>query len=110
MSYSNPDAEAEQILHPDKITVVSIISVFSKLRMILIQIHPKKQLPGNSADMSAATYCIMREDHTLGNLLRWMIMKKYAFYPFTWGISRNFAHHVVFLAAHPSSFADTGEL
>ncbi|KAK4701948.1 DNA-directed RNA polymerases I and III subunit RPAC2, partial [Phenoliferia sp. Uapishka_3] len=34
-----------------------------------------KQLPGNAADMSAATFCIMEEDHTLGNLLRWMIMK-----------------------------------
>ena len=34
------------------------------------------QLPGASADGTATTYCIMREDHTLGNLLRWMIMKK----------------------------------
>ncbi|KAL8279191.1 hypothetical protein RQP46_008447 [Phenoliferia psychrophenolica] len=32
-------------------------------------------LPGAAADMSAATFCIMEEDHTLGNILRWMIMK-----------------------------------
>lgn len=35
------------------------------------------QLPGHSADYSEATFCLMEEDHTLGNALRWMIMKKY---------------------------------
>ncbi|KAJ9116643.1 hypothetical protein QFC20_000576 [Naganishia adeliensis] len=32
-------------------------------------------LPGHSADYSEATFCLMEEDHTLGNALRWMIMK-----------------------------------
>ncbi|KZT62538.1 RBP11-like subunits of RNA polymerase, partial [Calocera cornea HHB12733] len=32
-------------------------------------------LPGHSADYSHATFCIEEEDHTLGNALRWMIMK-----------------------------------
>ncbi|QRV75948.1 DNA-directed RNA polymerase II subunit RPB11 [Ceratobasidium sp. AG-Ba] len=27
---------------------------------------------------SAATYCIINETHTIGNALRWMLMKKYA--------------------------------
>lgn len=33
-------------------------------------------LPGYEADLSAATYCLHNEDHTLGNALRWMLMKK----------------------------------
>ncbi|KAJ9105330.1 hypothetical protein QFC21_001698 [Naganishia friedmannii] len=32
-------------------------------------------LPGHSADYSEATFCLWKEDHTLGNALRWMIMK-----------------------------------
>jgi len=36
------------------------------------------QLPGATADLSAASYCILDEDHTLGNLIRWMVMKKLA--------------------------------
>ncbi|GAA5908295.1 hypothetical protein JCM6882_006794 [Rhodosporidiobolus microsporus] len=33
-------------------------------------------VPGSaSEDGSQATYCILEEDHTLGNLLRWMLMK-----------------------------------
>jgi len=34
-----------------------------------------KQLPGATDD--AASYEFLHEDHTLGNALRWMIMKKY---------------------------------
>ncbi|GMK55985.1 hypothetical protein CspeluHIS016_0210410 [Cutaneotrichosporon spelunceum] len=32
-------------------------------------------LPGHEPDYSAATFCLWEEDHTLGNALRWMIMK-----------------------------------
>ncbi|KAI5454034.1 RNA polymerase subunit AC19 [Naganishia albida] len=32
-------------------------------------------LPGHAADYSEATFCLMEEDHTLGNALRWMVMK-----------------------------------
>ncbi|KDQ58502.1 hypothetical protein JAAARDRAFT_34312 [Jaapia argillacea MUCL 33604] len=32
-------------------------------------------LPGQEADLSAATYRIYGESHTIGNALRWMIMK-----------------------------------
>ncbi|EJU02222.1 RBP11-like subunit of RNA polymerase [Dacryopinax primogenitus] len=32
-------------------------------------------LPGHTTDYSHATFCIEEEDHTLGNALRWMIMK-----------------------------------
>ncbi|KAK4049086.1 RNA polymerase subunit AC19 [Microbotryomycetes sp. JL221] len=32
-------------------------------------------LPGYTEGYTAATYCIKDEDHTLGNLLRWMLMK-----------------------------------
>ncbi|KIO26055.1 hypothetical protein M407DRAFT_243862 [Tulasnella calospora MUT 4182] len=32
-------------------------------------------LRGAAPDLSAATYCIQEESHTLGNALRWMLMK-----------------------------------
>ncbi|EKD03443.1 DNA-directed RNA polymerase [Trichosporon asahii var. asahii CBS 8904] len=32
-------------------------------------------LPGHEPDYSACTFCLWEEDHTLGNALRWMIMK-----------------------------------
>lgn len=34
------------------------------------------QLPGHEPDYSACTFCLWEEDHTLGNALRWMIMKE----------------------------------
>lgn len=33
------------------------------------------QLPGAEPDMSAATFAIRGEDHTIGNALRWILMK-----------------------------------
>lgn len=47
----------------------------------------------------------MEEDHTLGNILRWMIMKKYVLQQDTeldWGLTETRS------PARPSSFADTG--
>lgn len=38
--------------------------------------HLFTQLRGAAPDLSAATYCIAEESHTLGNALRWMLMKK----------------------------------
>jgi hypothetical protein len=35
------------------------------------------KMPGAQTDLSAATYQIDNETHTLGNALRWMLMKKY---------------------------------
>ncbi|KAK0560222.1 RNA polymerase subunit AC19 [Tilletia horrida] len=32
-------------------------------------------LPGFAEDLSAATFCLAEEDHTLGNSLRYMLMK-----------------------------------
>ncbi|KAG8933871.1 RNA polymerase subunit AC19 [Tulasnella sp. 418] len=32
-------------------------------------------LRGASPDLSAATFCIQEESHTIGNALRWMLMK-----------------------------------
>jgi DNA-directed RNA polymerase I and III subunit RPAC2 len=37
-----------------------------------------EQLPGATEGYTQATFCILEEDHTLGNLLRWMLMKKCA--------------------------------
>ena len=36
------------------------------------------QLPGHTEDLSAVTYCLNGEDHTIGNLLRHMLMQKCA--------------------------------
>ncbi|KAK4689941.1 DNA-directed RNA polymerases I and III subunit RPAC2, partial [Tremellales sp. Uapishka_1] len=39
-------------------------------------VHDKVSiLPGHADDYSAATFCLWEEDHTLGNALRWVIMK-----------------------------------
>ncbi|WRT66969.1 uncharacterized protein IL334_003934 [Kwoniella shivajii] len=32
-------------------------------------------LPGHEPDYTACTFCLWQEDHTLGNALRWIIMK-----------------------------------
>ncbi|KAJ1343811.1 hypothetical protein BSLG_000067 [Batrachochytrium salamandrivorans] len=40
---------------------------------------PKIILATDSQDTSSATFCIRNEDHTLGNSLRYIIMKKAAF-------------------------------
>jgi DNA-directed RNA polymerase I and III subunit RPAC2 len=34
------------------------------------------QLAGHEPDYSACTFCLANEDHTLGNALRWIIMKE----------------------------------
>lgn len=34
-------------------------------------------LPGHDAALTAVTFCIRDEDHTLGNALRYMLMKEY---------------------------------
>jgi len=39
------------------------------------------QLRGAAPDLSAATFQIADESHTIGNALRWMVMKKYASSP-----------------------------
>ncbi|WWC85330.1 uncharacterized protein L201_000193 [Kwoniella dendrophila CBS 6074] len=40
------------------------------------QVHEKVSiLPGHEPDYSACTFCLWQEDHTLGNALRWIIMK-----------------------------------
>lgn len=36
-------------------------------------------MKGAEPDLSAATYQIFDESHTMGNALRWMIMKKYVY-------------------------------
>lgn len=38
------------------------------------------QLDGAAADNSACTFCLGYEDHTLGNALRWIIMKECVVY------------------------------
>lgn len=65
----------------------------------------RSQLPGAAADLSAATFCIMEEDHTLGNILRWMIMKKCVSYL---ALLVSLDADQPRAPARPSSFAATG--
>lgn len=44
---------------------------------VALEINDKIEiLKGFESDLSAATYCLHNEDHTLGNALRYMLMKK----------------------------------
>lgn len=78
---------------PDKITIVSARASRCMLRwrrardMFLGECtrcdypnptdrQANRQLPGHEPDYSACTFCLWEEDHTLGNALRWMIMKE----------------------------------
>lgn len=36
------------------------------------------ELPGAEPNLASASYCIRNESHTLGNAVRWMLMKKFA--------------------------------
>ena len=65
-----------------KIKIVSdgwILANISRARANLISFS--LQLRGAAPDLSAATFQIVDESHTIGNALRWMIMKKYASVP-----------------------------
>jgi DNA-directed RNA polymerases I and III subunit RPAC2 len=45
---------------------------------VLFSVYVNFQLPGHSEDLTAVTFQIQDESHTLGNALRYIIMKKYA--------------------------------
>jgi hypothetical protein len=60
---------------PPKIRIVS--TAFGTVEDLTILIAPRPKMPGAQPDLSAATYQIHNETHTLGNALRWMLMKKY---------------------------------
>lgn len=76
-SFSDP---VERQPKGDKITIVRILRFVlaaRPFRLALLTALSLRQLPGHAADYSEATFCLMEEDHTLGNALRWMVMKKY---------------------------------
>jgi len=47
------------------------------LNHTLLTIESKNKMKGAEPDLSAATYQIHDESHTIGNALRWMLMNKY---------------------------------
>ena len=59
--------QQSNLLNDFKIRIV-ILTPFTKLTL---------QLPGHTEDLTAVTFQILDEDHTLGNALRYIIMKKY---------------------------------
>jgi hypothetical protein len=58
---------------PRKIRIVSTDCITPQVDRSHVE---QCQMPGAQSDLSAATYQIHDETHTLGNSLRWMLMKK----------------------------------
>lgn len=62
-----------------KIKIVSDGWILANVSWARADLFPfSLQLRGAAPDLSAATFQIADESHTVGNALRWMIMKKYA--------------------------------
>ena len=61
-----------------KIKIVSGGRTPANIPRVLANLISFPQLRGAAPDLSAATFQIADESHTIGNALRWMIMKKYA--------------------------------
>src|SRR5271155_2333610 len=58
----------------------TIASTNFKIRLVNLPFENTKlifKLPGHTEDLTAVTFQIIDEDHTLGNALRYIIMKKY---------------------------------
>jgi len=60
-----------------KIKIVSEESTPATASWARANLTSLSQLRGAAPDLSAATFQIADESHTIGNALRWMIMKKY---------------------------------
>lgn len=60
-------------------------------------------MPGAEPDLSSASYVIREETHTLGNALRWMIMKKWV------PLLSTLSSLINFLLALMWNFAVTGD-
>jgi hypothetical protein len=57
---------------------ITIVSVFTAWDMFYdADEYMRFKVKGADPDLSKATYRIEDEDHTLGNALRWMLMKKF---------------------------------
>lgn len=50
-------------------------------KITLVRFCSNLQLPGSDEELTAVTFCIMDEDHTMGNALRYMLMKEYVHHP-----------------------------
>ncbi|CAD6589017.1 MAG: RNA polymerase subunit AC19 [Tremellales sp. Tagirdzhanova-0007] len=68
-----PEADSGQSSQPTS----RLDNAGTLLQSVSSSIIPDKVtiLPGNESDFSACTFCLWEEDHTLGNALRWIIMK-----------------------------------
>ena len=71
---ADPPAPMEIDEGPKLSDKISIVRVRAPARLPCRSSLP--QLPGHEKDLSAATFCLKDEDHTLGNALRYMLMKK----------------------------------
>ena len=60
-----------------KIRIVRELAIYASHGRYLTPLY---QMKGAEPDMSAASFQIFDETHTLGNVLRWMLMKKCASY------------------------------
>lgn len=76
-SLDQPVQLEESIELTPKVRIVSLLYWQKREKKVGI-LTPNSQMKGASSDLSAATYQIFDETHTMGNALRWMVMKKYA--------------------------------
>jgi DNA-directed RNA polymerase I and III subunit RPAC2 len=71
---TNTDADREE--QPSQLP--SLGSTTFKIRLVVAFFCTTNlKLPGHTEDLTAVTFQILDEDHTLGNALRYIIMKKY---------------------------------
>jgi hypothetical protein len=61
-----------------KIRIVSVLSAIDQLIVLLLMSSQFIQMKGAEPNLSATTFQIHDESHTIGNALRWMLMKKCA--------------------------------
>lgn len=64
---SNPSGAACKICSPTTMDELDAAAVRGKITL----------LPGHDVALTSVTFCIQDEDHTLGNALRYMLMKEY---------------------------------
>jgi hypothetical protein len=69
------EVEVDRDEQPAQLSAASINNL--KIRLVSpLQVRCWHELPGHSEDLTAVTFQIQDEDHTLGNALRYIIMKK----------------------------------
>jgi hypothetical protein len=77
----NPSTNTDQEPEEKPSQIPTIANNNFKIRLVTslppLNTQTYLKLPGHTEDLTAVTFQILDEDHTLGNALRYIIMKKY---------------------------------